>query len=352
LVFGEVRRRLRNSDDEYEEAKMSKHSKLQEPSQRPAGGDAGERPLAGDLAGFERERLALFARYGFEGESRWVTDREGRRTYMIGRGEGPCPTVLVHGGLSEASEWALLAGRIPGHVIIPDRPGCGLSYPIDYRGVDYRKAAASWLLDLVDGIGAEQVDLVGNSMGGFFATAFALAHPDRVRHLVLPGAPAGLDKHIPLFLRLWGNRISGPLMMKLGITRPPSAEALRKRVFATLLVAHPERVPLDMLEVMIAAAEIPGVGHTAHTMLRAVTDLRGWRSRLMMRDDMAHLPVPTLFVWGDADVFAPPSSGYDMAARMPNAHVEVIADAGHLPWLDRPDTVAAAIIGFTSKEAR
>lgn len=333
-----------------EEAAMDRQLELEERGRRPAGDDAGERLPAGDLVTFERERLALFARYGFEGESRRVIDRMGRSTYMIGRGEGPCPTVMVHGGLSEASEWALLAGRIPGHVIIPDRPGCGLSYPVVYRGVDYREAAASWLLSLVDGIEANQVDLVGNSMGGFFAMAFALAHPDRVRHLVLPGAPAGLDEYIPLFLRLWGNPILGPLMMRLGITRPPSAEALRKRVFATLLVAHPESVPPDMLEVMIAAAAIPGVDLTAQTMLRTVTSLRGWRPQLMMRDDMAHLPVPTLFAWGDADAFAPPSSGHDMATRMPDAQIEVIADAGHLPYLDRPDAVADAIIGFTSKE--
>lgn len=304
-------------------------------------------PLTEDLATFEQERLALFARYGFEGESRWVADRKGRSTYMIGRGEGPCPTVLIHGGLSQASEWALLAGRLPGHVIIPDRPGCGLSYPIDYRNVDYRTAAASWLLDLLDGIGAEQVDLVGNSMGGFFSMAFAIAYPDRVRRLVLPGAPAGLDKHIPLFLRLWGNQIIGPLMTWLGITVPPSTEALRKRVFASLLVAHPEKVPQDVLEISLAGMNsIPGTALTSYTILQTVTNLRGWRSRLMMRDDLARLPVPTLFVWGDADAFAPPSSGRDMEARMPEAQIEVIPDAGHLPYLDRPDVVADSIIGF------
>ena len=167
---------------------MSRQLDVVQRGWRPIGRGAREQRLAVDLSTFERKRLALFARYGFAGESRWVTDREGRTTYMIGRGEGPCPTLLIHGGLSEASEWALLAGRMPGHVIIPDRPGCGLSQPSDYRGVDYRKAADSWLRGLVDGIGTEQVDLVGNSMGGFFAMAFALAHPDRVRRLILPGS--------------------------------------------------------------------------------------------------------------------------------------------------------------------
>lgn len=77
--------------------------------------------------------------------------------------------------------------------------------------------------------------------------------------------------------------------------------------------------------------------------------MRGWRSWLMMRDGMSQLPVPTLFVWGDADAFARPSSGEDMAARMPDARLEVIPDAGHLPYLDRPDAVADAITGFLTQ---
>jgi pimeloyl-ACP methyl ester carboxylesterase len=312
-----------------------------------AGGSVVGMNLTPELLEFERERLALFARNGFEGQSRWVTDRDGRSTYVIGRGEGPCPAVLVHGGLSQASEWSSLAGRIPGYVIVPDRPGSGLSYQIDYRGVDYRKAAADWLLDLVDGIGADQVDLVGNSMGGFFATAFAIAHPDRVRRLVLVGAAAGVHEELPLFVRLWGNPITGPLIRRLKITDP---ETLRTRVFSRLLVAQAETVPRDDLEIMVAAGAIPGTDRTAYTMLRAVTTLRGWRPRLMLRDDMAHLPVPTLFLWGDADAFAPPSRGQDMAARMPDARCEVVAGAGHLPHFDRLDTVAAAIVEFLAPD--
>jgi 2-hydroxy-6-oxonona-2,4-dienedioate hydrolase len=163
---------------------------------------AGERsrPPTGNnpaLLEFERERLALFARYGFDGESRWVADREGD-SVPDGRGEGPSPTLLIHGGLSQASEWSLLAGRIPGHVIIPDRPGCGLSYRVDYGSVpDFRKAAADWMLDLADGFGVDQFDVVGNSMGGFFAMAFAIAHPDRVHRLVLVGSPAGASSGEP-----------------------------------------------------------------------------------------------------------------------------------------------------------
>lgn len=78
--------------------------------------------------------------------------------------------------------------------------------------------------------------------------------------------------------------------------------------------------------------------------------MRGWRRQLMMRDDLAKLPVPTLFIWGDKDAFAPPSSGEDMVARMANAKIEIISDAGHLPHLDRPAAVAAIITRFLSSQ--
>jgi abhydrolase domain-containing protein 6 len=302
--------------------------------------------MATDPKQFEEQRLAMFANHGFDGESRWVTDRQGRRTYLIARGEGPCPTVLIHGGLSQAGEWGTFAGHLPGPVVIPDRPGCGLSYPIDYAGTDYRAEAAAWVRDLVDGLGADQVDLVGNSMGGYFAMAFALAHPDRVRRLAFLGAPAGLDRTVPLFLRLWGHPVLGRLMGALGMLTPSDPELVRKRIFASFLVARPETVPADLLEITTTSMAIPGTLRTSSSILRHVLDLGGWRKRLMMRDALAGLDVPTLFVRGDRDAFAPPASAHDMAARMADARVEVIHNAGHLPYIDDPEAVARAVTAF------
>ena len=306
--------------------------------------DSSALPL--QLVDFERKRLELFASRGFDGEAGWVTDRDGRRTYVIARGRGPRATALIHGGLSQAGEWFALADRIPGPVVIPDRPGCGLSYAIDYRKVaDFRQAAADWLLALTEGIDAEEVDLVANSIGGFFAIAFCAAHPDRVRRLVLVGAPLGLEMKVPLFLRLWGNPITGPLISRMKIT---DAEKLRKQVYP-MLVAHPEAVPLDFLELDIAQALLPGIAQSSYRGLRAIGTLRGVRPQLRLDDDMTGIGVPTLFAWGDSDPFAPPSVGQEVAARMPDARVEVMPDTGHLPHVERPETVGAAITEFLAE---
>lgn len=292
---------------------------------------------------FERKRLELFERNGFKGRPRRIHDRLGREVCLIERaGRGP-PTVLVHGGLSEASMWALLAGKLPGHICIPDRPGFGLSYRIDYSGVDFRQAAIDWLLDLLNGLDADEADLVGNSIGGFFAIVFALAHPQRVRRLVLIGAIPGLHQSLPLFPRLWGNPITGPLISRMRISDP---EVYRARVFGSILVAQPEKVPSAMLELAVAATALPGVTRTSHTMLRTVSTFRGWRRHLMLREEMPKLGSPTLFIWGDADAFAPPSVGQEVARNMPDAQIQVLSGAGHLAHVDRPEAVANLTSGF------
>jgi len=289
---------------------------------------------------FEQQRLTLFAAHGFAGQSRCIADAEGRRTYAITRGQGPSPTLLVHGGIGVGAEWALLAARLTAPLVIADRPGYGLSYPMDYRKVDVDRHAADWLLGVVNGLGVPRVNLIGASMGGLFAMAFATAHPERVRLLALVGASPGLDRAFPLFLRLYANPIIGRLIARIDLSDP---ETLRARAFSAYLT-HPERVPLDLLRVAAAGGVLPGTPLTARTLLNAVaTTLGGQRPEVFIRDDMARLGVPTQFVWGDHDSVMPAADGEDLAYRMADAKITVIEDAGHMPHLDQPDAVAAAL---------
>jgi pimeloyl-ACP methyl ester carboxylesterase len=305
----------------------------------PGGQDARER--------FGQLRHAAFAGRGFAGEGRRIPDRAGRESYALVRGKGPCPTVLVHGGVGTTIEWAQVAARIDRPVVIPDRPGFGLSDPHDYHQAGFRAGAASWLLDLTDGLGVKQIDLVANSMGGFFAIAFAAAHPGRVRRLILSGSAAGLFPRIGLFLQLWATPGIGALISRI---RFRDTETLRKRVFGSYLV-HPERLPTDLLEVALAGINLPGTAQTNRAILQAVATLRGWRPEMRLDDALAALDVPTLFVWGANDQLAHPDVARDLARRMGNAQLTVIEDAGHIPHLDQPDAVAAAINQFLCQPA-
>lgn len=299
-----------------------------------------------DAKQFEQRRLAWFRRHGFRGDGSWVSDAGGRRTYVLDTGGDGVPTVLLHGGLAEASVWGEVAGMLDGRVVVPDRPGCGLSDPVDYRRVpDYRADAAEWLLGVVDALGVERVNLVGNSMGGYFAMAFALEHPDRVERLVLVGAGAGLDRDIPLFIRLWGAPVLGAVVSRM--TQISDPEKLRTTVFRDL-VADPSRLDAEFLQLGIDGAALPGVALTSRTMLGAISTLRGFRPDVMLREAMTSSATPTTFLWGDQDAFAPPSSAHDLAARMPDATVVELEGLGHMPQIEDPARIADLMARATS----
>jgi pimeloyl-ACP methyl ester carboxylesterase len=142
--------------------------------------------------------------------------------------------------------------------------------------------------------------------------------------------------------------MTGPLLGKIRITDP---EVWRRQVYGGL-VAHPEAVPREMLTMAIAADGIPGASLAAQSMLRKMLNMRGIRPDIMLRSDVAQLPVPTLFAWGDSDAYGPSSSGQSLARQMPYARFEIIAGAGHMPQLDRPNAVADAITRHLSDALR
>lgn len=291
---------------------------------------------------FEARRLAFFAGQGFECRGVRLASPQGD-TYVLTGGDGVPLRLLIHGGRSEGSEWGLLAPRLGGRIAIADRPGCGLSYRIDYSRIDdYRAAAAAWVGQVVDGLGGAPVDLIANSMGGYFAIAFAVQRPDCVRRLALLGAPAGLLPSMPLALRLASNPIAGQVIRRLA---PKDPERSRDRAMRAI-VAHPERLPADYLDVASLGGRLPGADLAASTMLRSVASLRGWRPHLLVGEAMTTLDVPTLFAWGEHDAYLPPSAGRPIAERMPNARLEVVTDAGHVPQLDEPEQVARLVNDF------
>jgi len=295
-----------------------------------------------DAGTFELQRLSMFERYGLRAQSRWVVDALRRRIYVAERAGTGRPVVLIHGGLSQGGDWCFMAGRLSGPVVIPDRPGWGLTYRIDHRRMNFREASIQWLCDVFDGLNLAEVDLVGASTGGFVAAVFAFTQPERVKHLVLIGGTMGFHRQVPLILRLMGHPVVGRLMSRMKVTDP---EVHRKQVFAGL-VAHPEALPVDFLRTDIDAWALEGVAQSGYTMMRSISTLRGLRSNVMIAEEMASLSCATLFLWGDADSYVPLPVGQRVAKTMPNARFQIVPDAGHSPHVDQPAIVAEAIETF------
>ena len=103
-------------------------------------------------------------------------------------GEGP-PLLLLHGSGPGVTGWRNFRGNLPVladhfRCLVLELPGFGVSHPTDEHPMP---AAVKAIPRFLDGLGLQQVDIIGNSMGGFVATAVAIAHPDRVRRMVTIG---------------------------------------------------------------------------------------------------------------------------------------------------------------------
>jgi pimeloyl-ACP methyl ester carboxylesterase len=298
---------------------------------------------------FEDHRIKLFERYGPTPTPRRVRDRHGRETYVLDLGGDGPPLVMIHGGGSEASIWTPIAARFTDthRVLVADRPGCGLSYRVAYGGFDCRAAAAAWLTDLVDGLDLGPVDILANSMGGFFSLAYTLTDGARVRRIALAGAPAGVDRWIPYPLRLMG--LKGVNRLLFALQGEMDVDDVRD-MFDDMLVADVERVDEQLLEVGARAGSLPGALVAWRTLLEECITPGGWRRRYLIRDEVAGLDLPTLMVWGEDDAFASPESGAELASRMPDARLVRVPDAGHLPWLDRPEAVVDPVREFLAAD--
>lgn len=298
---------------------------------------------------FEQHRIGLFTSHGLDDASAvWFSDSEGHRTAAVVGGEGQRPVLLLHGAMSDAGEWALVAGRLEGRLVIPDWPGSGLSDPVPIRAVGLRRFGVEWLTALVDALGVEQVDIVGSSAGGYLGAVFALAHPERVHQLVQVGSLPALVRGGPFIFRLLATPGLGGLLLR---RQPKSAEANRKQVFSSL-VAHPQRIPVDMLEHDLAATALPNATVSAIDFCRALLNpLTGIRPSLMLDRELAALRTPTLYVWGNADNFLKPDRIGPVLKDATAVQLRTVEDCGHLLTLEAPEVVANSINKFLSNHA-
>lgn len=279
---------------------------------------------------------------GSSSHGRYVDVAPGRRVHAIEAGDGQ-PLVLLHGSGPSALLFLPLLERLKGvRAIAVDRPGFGLSDPVDQPQKPYRAAAVEFLTAILDGLGLAETALLGNSMGGTWALWWALANPERVRRLVLLGAPPLLPgtRVPPPMLAVATPTIGPPPLMP-----PPSRETVVQSMSVMgegdTIVNYP-----DHIEAMIAAGRDRLASGTSLAELRAAIAPSGWQSALAVRpEELQELKVPTLLIWGEHD----PLGGADVARRaagaIPGAQLEVLS-AGHAPWLSHPDRVGTLVSDF------
>jgi pimeloyl-ACP methyl ester carboxylesterase len=280
--------------------------------------------------------------------SRSVETPAAGRVHLLETGTGN-PAVVLHGTGNSAGFLLPLLDQLHGvQATAPDLPGVGLSDPVDLPRARYREAAVAWLDGLLDTLELPSAALVGHSGGGVWALWYALAHPDRVRRLVLLGPPALPGTRCPLPLRLATTPGMGALVSRLA---PPSPKAVLRLASVmgerATLTARP-----DLVDLLVAEARDPVADRAAKAELRALISPlallspSGWRRRVRLQPgELGRLAVPTLVIWGERDPLGGVPVARALTRLIPDARLEVLP-TGHGPWLGRPVETATAITGF------
>jgi len=199
--------------------------------------------------------------------------------HVWGQGE---PVVLLHGGAGSWTHWARNVGALLGagrSVLVPDMPGFGDS--ASAPGVHDADGLPAWIERSLDALlGDERVDLVGFSFGGLVGGLLAASYPQRLRCLVLSGAPAlSAEPMVPLDLRSWQ-----------GVPTGPARDEVHRHNLAALMLSEPAAI--DALAVAL---------HGANVERDRMRRRRLMRTDLLLRT-LPKIVCPVAGIWGDDDV--------------------------------------------------
>jgi pimeloyl-ACP methyl ester carboxylesterase len=232
--------------------------------------------------------------------------------------------LYLHGVPSNSDEWREFLRR--GGGLAPDLPGFGRSGKpgsLSFTIAEYER----FLERFLELVGVERVSLVMNDWGGV-GLAFAQRHPERVERLVLintvPFLP-GYRWHRTA--RIWRTPGLGELAM--GISSRPVLRFLSRESNVT-----PGPMPEAWLDSVI--------DHFDQGTQRAI--LRLYRSSPpdVLQEagaQLGRLQMPALVLWGMQDPYIPGRFGQAYASALGDAELVELPDAGHWPWLDRPDVI-------------
>lgn len=200
------------------------------------------------------------------------------------------------------------------HVVAFDNRGVGGSTGTVPRTIEQ---AADDALAFIDAMGFDTIDIVSFSMGGMIAQDLVIAHPERVRRLVLTGTGPRGGKHMDkVVLTTYGD------LVRAALTRSDPKQFLffgRDRVGKAAGTAFNERLNERTVDRDVAI----GLG-AFQTQLLAIAKFG--RSQ---PSDLSAITQPTLIANGDHDRMVPSVLSHDLHERIAGSQLVIYPDAGH-----------------------
>ena len=214
--------------------------------------------------------------------------------------------------------------------IIPDLPGFGDSDKpeLDYT-LDFFVECVTQFADQLD---IANFALVGNSLGGAISLGVALAHPQRVNHIILMGC-GGLEDQITYFQKMEGIQA----MTKVPLGSPEFTPAYLKNVLK-LIVHDPRHITDELIEerFRILKTQIPAV------FTRMVIP--------NLSERLPEIQTPILGFWGGNDKFCPISGAETLVTKGNHVEMITLSQCGHWVMIEYPELFNRRSVAFLKGE--
>lgn len=259
----------------------------------------------------------------------------GIKTNYHDLGDG-FPVLMLHGsgpGVSAWANWRLVMPSLAEHarVIAPDMAGFGYTE----RRPDLRYDMDTWVaqaVGMLDALGIERADLVGNSFGGGLALQMAIRHPHRIRRLVLMGSVGVRFDITPALDAVWGYT--------------PSIEAMRGLL--DLFAWDRSLANDDLAKLRYEASIRPGFQESFAAMFPAPRQ-RWVNAMASSVEDIKSLPHETLVIHGREDKVIPLDTSLTLAQWIPNAQLHVYGKCGHWTQIEHAARFARLVGDFLTE---
>ena len=248
---------------------------------------------------------------------------EDTRLHIRQRGVGPV-ALFIHGFPLDSTMWVDQLAELSAQrrCIAPDLRGFGRSSPVTGEPLTMERHADD-LASVLDLVSEEQADIIGLSMGGYVALAFAELYPNRVRSLALIDTRAGADS--------------------------AEGKAGRDAMAQRLVAEGRDAIAAGMQTALLAPDASIAAQARLRTMIEScpyetiVAALGGMRDRPDRSHVLSSINVPATVLVGELDTVTPPSDSEAMAADLPQAELVTIPGAGHLTPIEQPQAVNDAL---------
>ena len=238
---------------------------------------------------------------------------------FLEEGEGE-PLLLLHGlfGALSNFEYLIEYFRKTNKVVVPLLPLFELD--IFHTTVGGLEKHVQKFIELR---GYENINLLGNSLGGHFALVHVLKHPERIKSLILTGS-------------------SGLFENGMGDSYPKRGDYDYIKKKTALTFYDPEMATKELVDEVFEIT-------TSRLKVIKVLSLAKSAIRSNLGEELGQVKQPTLLIWGNNDTITPPFVGREFNRLIPNSELYFIDKCGHAPMMEVPHEFNEILNSFLTK---